>query len=278
MVARHLLQARPAELRRVRRTALLHPGQPPVRVRGQRHGVRHQHLRGHLVLVRARVRARPRARRCCWCPTRRRSTWASRQQRLQIDAHATSRTFGMPLVYANLVGGQDELVFDGASFVLDARGDCRRAARRTSRKRCCWSISSTACRSRARASPSRSHEALAYSRAGARRARLRRQERLPGRADRTVGRRRFGAHAGDRGRCARRRPGARGDDAVAVHAADVPRRRRARLARQPRRALRRAPDQADASTPSCRRWRASSAGCRGTRPRKTCRRASAARC
>jgi NAD+ synthase (glutamine-hydrolysing) len=30
--------------------------------------------------------------------------------------------FGMPLVYANLVGGQDELVFDGASFVLDAHG------------------------------------------------------------------------------------------------------------------------------------------------------------
>jgi NAD+ synthase (glutamine-hydrolysing) len=29
---------------------------------------------------------------------------------------------GLPLVYANLVGGQDELVFDGASFVLDAQG------------------------------------------------------------------------------------------------------------------------------------------------------------
>ncbi len=31
--------------------------------------------------------------------------------------------FGLPLVYANLVGGQDELVFDGASFVLDGRGE-----------------------------------------------------------------------------------------------------------------------------------------------------------
>ena len=30
---------------------------------------------------------------------------------------------GKPLVYVNLVGGQDELVFDGASFVLDAAGD-----------------------------------------------------------------------------------------------------------------------------------------------------------
>ena len=28
---------------------------------------------------------------------------------------------GLPIVYANLVGGQDELVFDGASFALDTR-------------------------------------------------------------------------------------------------------------------------------------------------------------
>jgi NAD+ synthase (glutamine-hydrolysing) len=30
---------------------------------------------------------------------------------------------GMPLVYVNMVGGQDELVFDGASFALDRRGE-----------------------------------------------------------------------------------------------------------------------------------------------------------
>lgn len=29
---------------------------------------------------------------------------------------------GMPIIYANMVGGQDELVFDGASFVLDGAG------------------------------------------------------------------------------------------------------------------------------------------------------------
>jgi NAD+ synthase (glutamine-hydrolysing) len=29
---------------------------------------------------------------------------------------------GLPLIYTNLVGGQDELVFDGASFVMDAQG------------------------------------------------------------------------------------------------------------------------------------------------------------
>ncbi len=34
-------------------------------------------------------------------------------------------TTAMPVVYANLVGGQDELVFDGGSFALDADGECR---------------------------------------------------------------------------------------------------------------------------------------------------------
>jgi NAD+ synthase (glutamine-hydrolysing) len=33
-----------------------------------------------------------------------------------------ARQVGLPLVYAHLVGGQDEVVFDGASFALDARG------------------------------------------------------------------------------------------------------------------------------------------------------------
>jgi NAD+ synthase/NAD+ synthase (glutamine-hydrolysing) len=34
-------------------------------------------------------------------------------------------TTGLPIVYVNLVGGQDELVFDGGSFVLDAGGEMR---------------------------------------------------------------------------------------------------------------------------------------------------------
>ena len=38
------------------------------------------------------------------------------------------RDTGLPMVYVNLVGGQDELVFDGASCVLDARGDVVRQA------------------------------------------------------------------------------------------------------------------------------------------------------
>jgi NAD+ synthase (glutamine-hydrolysing) len=41
--------------------------------------------------------------------------------RLDVMRRHVSRA-GLALVYANLVGGQDELVFDGASFALDGRG------------------------------------------------------------------------------------------------------------------------------------------------------------
>jgi NAD+ synthase (glutamine-hydrolysing) len=41
-----------------------------------------------------------------------------REQRMAERARAT----GLPLVYAHLTGGQDEVVFDGASFALDAQG------------------------------------------------------------------------------------------------------------------------------------------------------------
>ncbi|MBN8503009.1 MAG: NAD+ synthase [Burkholderiales bacterium] len=34
----------------------------------------------------------------------------------------TARSVGLPLVFAHLVGGQDEVVFDGASFAVDAQG------------------------------------------------------------------------------------------------------------------------------------------------------------
>lgn len=43
------------------------------------------------------------------------------RERIAIAArHA--RTHGVPFLYVNLVGGQDELVFDGDSFVLDGQG------------------------------------------------------------------------------------------------------------------------------------------------------------
>ncbi|MCK6424074.1 MAG: NAD+ synthase [Burkholderiaceae bacterium] len=39
-----------------------------------------------------------------------------------------ARHLGLPLLYAHLVGGQDEIVFDGASFALDATGAVRSRA------------------------------------------------------------------------------------------------------------------------------------------------------
>ena len=52
------------------------------------------------------------------------SPYHTRQQearREQLGARA--RETGLPFVYANRVGGQDELVFDGASFVMGASGE-----------------------------------------------------------------------------------------------------------------------------------------------------------
>ena len=43
-------------------------------------------------------------------------------ERLQTVRQNVSR-LGMPLVFCNLVGGQDELVFDGGSFVLNSKGE-----------------------------------------------------------------------------------------------------------------------------------------------------------
>lgn len=45
-------------------------------------------------------------------------------QRLGILRERIAAT-GLPIVYANLVGGQDELVFDGASLALDGDGELR---------------------------------------------------------------------------------------------------------------------------------------------------------
>ncbi|MEK7736837.1 MAG: NAD+ synthase [Pseudomonadota bacterium] len=43
-------------------------------------------------------------------------------QRYEVLRERIAAT-GMPVIYANLVGGQDELVFDGASFAIDGAGE-----------------------------------------------------------------------------------------------------------------------------------------------------------
>ena len=46
------------------------------------------------------------------------------KQHARLDtARANVSALGMPMIAANLVGGQDELVFDGLSFALDASGE-----------------------------------------------------------------------------------------------------------------------------------------------------------
>jgi NAD+ synthetase len=52
------------------------------------------------------------------------SPYHTRQQALRRDqVGARARENGLPIVYVNRVGGQDELVFDGASFVVAASGE-----------------------------------------------------------------------------------------------------------------------------------------------------------
>ncbi|HWK75774.1 MAG TPA: NAD+ synthase [Povalibacter sp.] len=45
------------------------------------------------------------------------------QQRREDVARDRVRDTGLPMVYVNLLGGQDELVFDGGSFVMNAAGE-----------------------------------------------------------------------------------------------------------------------------------------------------------
>ncbi|KGX69618.1 NH(3)-dependent NAD(+) synthetase [Burkholderia pseudomallei TSV28] len=52
------------------------------------------------------------------------SPYHMNKEAVRIDIlRARIRETGLPMVYVNLVGGQDELVFDGGSFVLDGAGE-----------------------------------------------------------------------------------------------------------------------------------------------------------
>lgn len=48
---------------------------------------------------------------------------AGKMQLREDTVRAQVKQAGVPLVYVNQVGGQDELIFDGASFVLDRQGE-----------------------------------------------------------------------------------------------------------------------------------------------------------
>ena len=70
--------------------------------------------------ARARRRAAGRAERLAF-----REGQAGARRRLAAERTAET---GLPLIYVNLVGGQDELVFDGASFVWDPAAGLRARA------------------------------------------------------------------------------------------------------------------------------------------------------
>ncbi len=46
----------------------------------------------------------------------------SKMKNRQVVTRSTAKYFGAPMVYVNMVGGQDELIFDGGSFALDKKG------------------------------------------------------------------------------------------------------------------------------------------------------------
>ena len=140
--------------------------------------------------------------------------------RLNLAVARVTET-GLPLIYCNQVGGQDELVFDGASFVLNRRPPPRGAGQglrggpaadeMAARRRRDVGVRRGSDRGRGRGAGCD----LPGDVPGP--ARLRRQEPLPGRGAGPVRRHRFRAVRGGRGRRPRARAGARGDDAVALH-------------------------------------------------------------
>ncbi len=185
----------------------------------------------------------------------------------------------LPIVYVNQVGGQDELVFDGASFGLHADRSLAfqlpafreqvttvRWQRTGNGWRC---IGGPVARTRRRRRQGR----LRRLHAGA--ARLCREERVQGRRARPLRRHRFRAGGGARRRCARARARALRDAALPFHLAGIASttRRRSRSRSACATTCCRSSTRFSASN---RRWRRWSRGCRATSPRKICRRARAA--
>ena len=151
------------------------------------------------------------------------------------------RDLRLPVVYVNMLGGQDELVFDGNSFVMDADGTV--VMRAPPFEEGLYPVEFERVDGVARPVPGRVAPELSDAESVYRALVLGVRDYVgkhgfPGRGHGSVGRHRFGAHAGDRGGCAGQGPRARGDDAVALHLADESR-RCARAGEQPGREVQR---------------------------------------
>ena len=127
---------------------------------------------------------------------------------------------GLPLIYLNMVGGQDELAFDGGSFALNADRSlgAQLPAFRSMVARTVWERGDA--RLALRRGPARSgrgggRSGLCGLRHGS--ARLCREQPLSGCRARPFRRRQFGAVRRDGGRRAGRGAGACGDAALSLH-------------------------------------------------------------
>jgi NAD+ synthase len=129
--------------------------------------------------------------------------WMDKQDQRYLVAGARVRETGLPLAYVNQFGGQDELVFDGASFALDR-------ARVAPRKQ--WlglqAGPDRQCRGGGRRELSRLRHGFA---------RLRQQKRISRRGARALRRRRLGALRDPGGGRARGRPRSLRDAALSLH-------------------------------------------------------------
>ena len=143
-----LRQAPPAQLRRLRRVPHTSCRAPTDRRPGRTASTspsRSARTCGRRA-ARSPSPARP-APSCCWCINGSPYERDKDDTRLELVARRAAEA-GCALAYLNLVGGQDELVFDGDSLVVDADGTvlARGAAVRA---RTCWSSTSTSRRTHA---------------------------------------------------------------------------------------------------------------------------------
>ena len=146
--------------------------------------------------------------------------WIDKQDVRYGVAEARVKETGLPLAYVNQVGGQDELVFDGASFVLNE--DASLAVQLPAWEEAIGVTEWRRENGRWRCLPGRDRRGRAgrcreLSRLRHGLARLRGEERFSGRGARAFGRHRFGALRGDGRRCAGAWPRAWRDAALQLY-------------------------------------------------------------
>ena len=146
--------------------------------------------------------------------------WPKPDQRMNVAVARVTET-GLPLLYLNQIGGQDELVFDGASFVLNADCRPRRAAAGLGgggpRRRDAAHARAAGAASRASARVLEEHDAAAYHACMLGLRDYVDKNGFPGVVHGAVGRHRLRAGRRHGGRCAGPRARALRDAALPLH-------------------------------------------------------------